>query len=383
MGILSKHQSTAVYVMAVSTLFLFSTPTIVLAKVSGDARVGYFSSERDTRSNTKTDSKQFRLRLRVGYSESLSDKWSGKVRFAGRYSDDQKQSDHKFFQEIPGSDGLRLGEGTFDSLYFRYKNNSAYQITFGRQQTKKELDGVAKKSLDRNNSPNTDVSWTDGVVFDTTTKSNWHHQAIAQINYKEGATEVRRGPLDFTTDATRVSYFYGLENRKRAGAIVQRGLDISYLPNALCVDGSNCGNRKDYIGLVARGAAKWSISTGEKEFMLAASLGYAPNTQLNSTAKIANSGDTSGTAYQITANFINFLHLHNVGIVYAKVDAGWLLSPDFRNNNTLMEIRYKWILDKKQKIEARIRKREEIKQRIASAQKQVDNDFYIRYTVKF
>ncbi|VAX02138.1 hypothetical protein MNBD_GAMMA22-411 [hydrothermal vent metagenome] len=383
MGILLKHQSKFVVATTAVTAILFSIPSTVLAKVSGNARFGYYSAERDTRSNTQTESKQFRLRLRVAYSQSLTDKWSAKIRYAGRYSDDQKQSDHKFFQEIPGSDGLRLGEGTLDNLYFRYKNNSDYQITFGRQQTKKELDGVAKKSLDRNNSPNTDVSWTDGVVFDTTTKSNWHHQAIAQINYKKGATEVRRGPLDFTSQGTRLSYFYALENRKRAGAIVQRGLDISYLPNALCVDGLNCGNRKDYIGLVARGAAKWAISTGEPEFMLAASLGYAPNTQLNTTAKIGNSGNTSGTAYQVTANFINFLHLHSVGLVYGKVDAGWLLSPDFRNNNTLMEIRYKWILDKKQKFEARIRKREEIEQRTASAQKQVDNDFYIRYTVKF
>jgi len=384
MNIIQVHPLKNIIIAIVAISYLSISPSNVQAEVAGDVRVGYFSSERDSRSNTKSDSKQARLRLRVGYVDSFNDKWSAKVRFAGRYSDDQKQFNHQFFKEIPAGDGLKLGEGTIDTLYIRYKTLQGYQVTVGRQQTNKELDGVAKKSLDRNTSPNTDVTWTDGVVLDVTSESKWHHQGIIQINYKDGATEVRRGPLDFTDDGSRVSYFYAIENKTKVGNIVQRGFDINYLPNALCVDGTaSCLNRKDYLGFVARGAAKWSIANSQQEFMLAASLGYAPNTQSEATAKIGTSGDVSGNAIQVTANLINFIQNHSVGLVIGKVDAGWLLSPDFRNNNNLIELRYKWVLDKKQKVEARIRQREEIEQRLASVQKQVDNDFYVRYTLKF
>ncbi len=383
MGIMRQYQINKILVTTAVAGYLIIGSSSVFAKVIGDMRVGYFASARESRSEQKTESKQSRLRLRLGYSKALNSNWSAKVRFAGRYSDDQKSNEHKFFQEIPGGDGLNLGEGTLDTVYFRYLNKAGYTLTIGRQQTKKELAGVAKKSLDRNTSPNTDVSWTDGVVFSTTDKSKWQHQAIAQINYAKGATEVRRGSLDFSNSATRVSYFYALENKNKVGAIVQRGFDISYLPKALCVDGSNCLNRTDYLGLVARGAAKWPLSNGNRGFMLAASFGYAPNTQLKSTAKIGNSGKVSGTAVQITANLINFLHLHSIGLVVGRVDAGWLLSPDFRNNNSLIELRYKWVIDKKQKVEARIRQREELEKQLSAQQKQVDTDFYLRYTVKF
>lgn len=359
--------------------------TFASPNISADLRLGFFDKERDERDGDESGSNEFRLRYRIGVDQSVGDHWVIKGRFAGRYSDENSdEHEVKFYQEIPSGDGLRLGDATIDELYARYQPNKQLRLTFGRMQTKLELDGVAKKSLDRNNSPNTDVTWTDGVYLLYENDNGWKHHGIAQYNYREGATEVRRGPLDFSDDDTRVSLFYGLENNKHWGPIVQRGFDISYLPDALCVDGTtSCNQRDDYIGLVTRAAAKWPMGQQGTHFMLAGSLGYAPNTQSNSTQLIGESGEVDGIAWQLTANFFDFVPKHSVGVVYGRIDAGWLLSPDFRNNNDLVEARYQWKFAKKQKLEARIRQRKELEQRVGSEHKQVDTDFYIRYTYKF
>ena len=54
-----------------------------------------------------------------------------------------------------------------------------------------------------------------------------------------------------------------------------------------------------------------------------------------------------------------------------------------RDNNNLAELRYKWVINKKQKLEARIRRRVEIEQRPGTLSKREDTDLYIRYSYKF
>jgi len=68
--------------------------------------------------------------------------------------------------------------------------------------------------------------------------------------------------------------------------------------------------------------------------------------------------------------------------VFGRAGDGWLLSPDFGANANLVELRYKWAIDKKQALEARVRNREDIDQRVGSLHKREDVDFYLRYTYK-
>ncbi len=367
------------------TGFSASFQAVSAPKISGDVRFEYADKDRDTRNGTNTSSSEYRVRPRVRVTQPINEKWLVNGRFAGRYSEDHDpNSGTKWYKEIPSGDGLRFGDGNLDEFYARYQHSDALRVTVGRMQTSFELDGVAKKSLDRNNSPNTDVTWTDALYVLYSGKNGWKHHGIIQYNYSEGATEVRRGPLDFSDKKARISYFYALENKKAAGPIVQRGIDLTYMPKSLCTDGtSSCNNLDDYMAITTRGAAKWPIGNKGMNFLLAGELGYAPNTQLESTAKIGTSNDVDGTAFQVTFNFLDFYPKHNIGLVYARADAGWLLSPDFRNNHDLKEIRYKWITAKNQKLEARYRIREELDKRIGAQQKQKDNDFYIRYTIKF
>ena len=286
-------------------------------------------------------------------------------------------------ESIPSTDGLRAGDSTFDEVYIGFKPNKQWKIKLGRMQTKFELDGVAKKSLSRNDSPNTDIAWTDGLHAVYKGSNGWNTHAIIQYNSDEGASAVRRKPLNFSDTGSRVTYYTGIENKRKLGPIVQRGFDISYLPDSLRTDGTASGQIDDYWAIVGRLAAAWPVGKKQTQFLIGLELGYAPNTPTEASKSIGGSSESDGFAGQVTFNLVNFVPKHSVGLVVGRAGAGYLISPDFRENTNLLELRYKWAIDKKQKIEARIRRREDIDQVTSSLQTRVDTDFYLRYTRKF
>ncbi|NOY73744.1 MAG: hypothetical protein GXP14_15495 [Gammaproteobacteria bacterium] len=350
----------------------------------GDSRIGFYSLDRDDRDGKQSRTSELRLRLRPGIKANINDKLSASIRLAGRYStDDRNNNNFEWFSSIPKGDGLRRGDSTVDELYFNYQPVSNVELRMGRMQTKFELDGVAKKSLDRNNSPNSDITWTDGFYLKYALSRDWKAHFIVQYNDKSGSTEVRRSPLNFDDDESRISYFAALESKAPKGAFIQRGIDLTYIPSALRTNDTETGNIEDYIALVGRTAARWPIGSSGMKFMLGGELGYAFNTQTEAVAKIGSSNKTGGLATQVTLNFIDFFPSHSFGIVLARAEAGWLLSPDFRSNNTLIEGRYKWQWAKKHKIEGRLRQREDIDQLTTKMEKRTDLDLYFRYTYQF
>jgi len=351
--------------------------------VSGDVRTGFFSLHRNDRNGRTDTTDEFRLRLRPGVGVKLSEQWQAKIRFAGRYSTDDRNRNHfEIFSRIPADEGLRLGDSTLDEIYLEHQPVAAWRVRVGRFQSKAELAGVAKKSLDRNDSPNTEITWTDGVQLSHKAANGWTTTLIAQYNNSKGPTQVRRGPLNFREDGSRVSYFASVENTQPSGPFVQRALDATWLPEALHSRGVGAGTVESYWGLVGRLAAQWPV-TGSMKFMLAGELGYAPNTPLRSVTRTGTSGDADGLAAQISFNFIDIVPRHGVGLVLGRAGDGWLLSPDFSDNSNLAEVRYQWAIDKKQTFEARLRHREDIDQRIGSVEKREDVDYYLRYTYKF
>ncbi len=370
-------------VLSVLCLALAGPAAAVEFTMNGDVRTGFYSLHRDDRNGKEDTTDELRLRLRPGVRAKFNEQWLAQVRFAGRYSTDDRNDPHfEIFKRIPAEDGLRLGDSTLDEIYAEYRPDNAWQVRVGRFQGSAELEGVARKSLDRHDSPNADITWTDGVQVKHRAANGWSTTAIAQYNDNEGATQVRRAPLDFGEDGSRLSYFVGVENTQKAGPFVQRAVDISWLPDALPSDGVGAGTVDDYWGVVGRLAAQWPLG-GSMKFMLAGEGGYAPNTPKRSVVKTGTSGDADGLAAQITFNFIDIVPRHSVGLVLGRAGAGWLLSPDFGPNANLAEVRYKWAIDKKQTLEARVRNREDIDQRIGSAFKREDVDYYLRYTYKF
>ena len=350
---------------------------------SGDLRGGYYSLHRDDRDGTSDITDEFRARIRLGLEAQLSDKLRAKARFAGRYSTYQNDNHFKIFTHAPSEDGLRRGDSTLDEFYLAYSPAPEWSIKVGRMQTKFELDGVAKKSLDRNDSPNVDITWTDGAHVTHKGAGGWNTHLILQRNLSAGPTNVLRSPLAFSEDDSRVMLFMSLENTEAAGPIVQRALDLTYMPDALRRDGTATGRIDDYWGLVGRLAAQWPMGGGGTKFMLAGEGGYAPNTPTETAMRTGAGGDTGGLATQVSFNFIDIVPRHSFGLVYGYVEAGWLLSPDFRNNNTLIEGRYQWRIDGNRSIEARLREREDLDSITGAARDRTDQDFYVRYTQKF
>ena len=329
---------------------------------SGDARVGYYTLHRDDRDGSRNVTDEARLRIRLGLKAKFNDQWQAKVRFAGRYSTDESNFNHfEIFSRIPSDDGLRRGDSTLDEFYVRYQPSKQWDLKLGRFQSKIELAGVAKKSLDRNTSPNVDITWTDGLHAVYKMNNGWKGHTIIQRNLSAGSTEVRRSPLDFSDDDSRISYFFALENNKKSGAIVQRGIDLTYLPKALQTDGSSSGRIDDYLAVVGRLSAQWPMA-GSMKLMVGSELGYAFDTPTKAAVSTGTAGDTGGFAGHFKVSFLDIVPKHSLGIVYGVTEEGWLLSPDFRSNNRLIETRYQWKMDKKQKFEARLRHREDLHQ---------------------
>ena len=234
--------------------------------------------------------------------------------------------------------------------------------------------------MDRNDSNNVNVNWTDGLHATYRARNGWVPNLILQYNSSDGPTNVRRGPLDFDDSAARVTYFFGLESLKRTPLFLQRGLDISYLPKSLLKDGSMSGRREDYYGVVIRSSNRWPERDDGIRLRVASELGYAPETQTRVAAGFEGDGDVDGLAWNIAISLMEFKPNHSIGVNYGRVGAGWLLSPQFRQNESLMEIRYQWRKSKRLALDFRIRKRKELEQLSLSDRKREELDFFLRFT---
>ena len=250
-------------------------------------------------------------------------------------------------------------------------------------QTGFELAGVAAGSLDRADSPNVDITWTDGAHLRYRTPRGWNWHMILQRNAAEGPTNVRLFPLSFEDSDSRVSYFAAAESLESYGPIVQRAFGVSYLPSSLRTEGTARGPVEDYLAFVGRLAAQWPIGRSDTNMVLGAELGYAPNTPSRVTVGTGTSGTTGGFAWQVQLSLLDAFPGHSFAWQHGRAQAGWLISPDFRNNEVLSELRYHWKMDVRHAFTVRFRHRDEMDTLVGAARKRRDDDFFLRYTVKF
>jgi hypothetical protein len=245
-------------------LILAGPAAAVDFSMNGDMRVSSFSLHRDDRNGNDTSIHEIRMRPRIGIGAKFNEQWRMQVRFAGRYSTDHSKLHFEIFNRTPAEDGLRQGDSTLDEIYLEHRPDNAWQIRVGRFQSVALLKGVAEKSLDRDDSSFTNITWTDGVQVKHNAANGWNTTAIAQYNDAQGATQVRRPPLNFREDGSRLSYFISVENTQKAGSIVQRTVDITWLPDALHSSGIDAGMINDYWGAVGRLSAQWPMGSSMK-----------------------------------------------------------------------------------------------------------------------
>ncbi|MEO7072906.1 MAG: putative porin [Rhodanobacter sp.] len=352
-------------------------------KYSADLRAGYFASERTARDGAESDQDAFNARLRLGFERRLDERWTVRTRVAGRFSSEQDGTDVYLRSYAPTRTGAAFGDITLDEAYLGYQGaDDGLRLRVGRFQTAFAVPGVASKGLDRNDSPNIDVNWTDGVYLDIPVAGGWRGHLIGQYRNARGSGAVAYAPLDFRDGNSRTTLFMGLENKQRWGPVTQRMLSLTWMPDSLADRGLSDRSRKDYVTVDARVAAEWPLGTGGPRLVTGVEVGYAMETPREAVVGTGGTGAAGGLAWQLLASIYDFAPRHNIGVAIGSAQAGWLISPDYRPNDRSLEIRYQWQFLAKTSMEARVRERREL-QNPAGTRARVDHDLYVRLTHKF
>jgi hypothetical protein len=373
--------------LAAAMLVLAHTPAAMSAddtvRAFGDVRLVFFANERDARDRTLTKNEGLRMRLRAGAEGRISEDWLIRGRLAGRYSTDQDRMRYWFKSWAPTNTGLEDGDTTIDELYLRYAPSAAdWSLRVGRFQSVFKLDDVTGKSLDRRDSSNVSVNWTDGVHLQYALTPAWRTHLILQYNDRDGTGSVARAPLDFSASGSRVTTFAGLESTARVGPVKQRMIGVTWIPDALATEGVGESRRDDYVALTARGTAEWPIEDSDMRGVIGVEFGYAPNTPRREVMN-AGEGRSGGWAKQFSMNLLDFVPRHDIGFAYGSIDPGWLISANFRANELLLEGRYRWRMREDLTMEVRLRRREERYLPEGVGRPRIDDDAYLRFTRRF
>lgn len=304
------------------------------------------------------------------------------ARLAGRCTSNDCSPEWVWERATPTPNGLSGGQITFDESYVHFYRRQRFNLTLGRQQTRSVLRaGVFARSLDRNDSNNTNVTWTDGLHVMFGSRESWTTHVVIQRNAPDGTGNIRRGPLNFDDDSAKQTYFLGIENTSALGAIAQRSLSVSYLPNSLLKDGTTSGPRADYWTVVGRLAARWPQVPEGPRLRAGFELGYAP--ERPDPAAVGLDTGVDGLAWNVAVSFMDFKPAHSVGVNFGRTGAGWLLSPNFADNEQAFEIRYVWRPRTFPAIDARVRWREDIEQQADALQRRERLDAFLRLTWQF
>ncbi len=350
--------------------------------INADLRTGFFADENEDFTGETESSKSWHLRWRVAGTLNLAEGLRISARMAGRCSSDGCQPNPYLKNEIPTNTGVRAGDVTLDSLYLHWFRTERNDVAIGRLQTRfVARGGVFNKSLDRNDSNNVRVTWTDGLHATAKLKNGWTGHFIGQYNATDGAGNVRHEPLDFSENRSRLSYFLALENVEPKGLLVQRGVDLSWLPETLRKDGiSQDGRIEDYWGLVGRFAVRWPQMTDGPRLRFSTEFGFAPQTPTKTAVGLPGRGDADGLAWNLTMSVIDFVPRHSLGFNYGQTGAGWLLSPQYQPNERLEEFRYVYKAQKNLTMEIRLRRRRELVRSTGISGSRQKLDAFVRIT---
>jgi hypothetical protein len=130
--------------------------------LSADVRVGYFESEIDERDATSQTTDFFGSRWRFRTEVDLSRYLRTVGRIAGICSSNECSPNLVLEDSIPTTNGMTDGDITIDEAYLHWFRLDRFDLAVGRMQTKfVARGGVFAKSLDRNDSNNIHVNWTD------------------------------------------------------------------------------------------------------------------------------------------------------------------------------------------------------------------------------
>ncbi|MDJ0905420.1 MAG: hypothetical protein QNI96_05330 [Woeseiaceae bacterium] len=354
------------------------------ASFFGDTRLSYIFDGEDLQGISLGKTDVLRLRWRLAAEGRFLKGMRGSISVAGLCSTEDCSLEGLLQPDISSAASIRDGEMTIDSAFLQWFRSDRYDIAIGRMQTKfVARGGVFSKSMDRNDSNNLRVNWTDGLHTTYRGVRGWDSHLIVQYNSEDGASNIKRLPLDFSSDKSRASYYVALESKKALRRMVQRTLSVSYLPSSLATNGLMNSTREDYWGVVGRLALRWPVRDEGWRLRTSGEVAYAGKTPINSAAGIAGDGDTGGLAWALTVSIMDFVPRHSFGVNYARTEAGWLLSPQYTPNEELYEARYMYRPTDRITLDVRGRWRYDLRDRLIDIPDRNNFDFYARATWSF
>lgn len=346
-------------------------------RFSGDLRFGWYAEQRRPRMGGRQRSDEGRTRVRIAVDAPLAEGWSARGRLAASAGTDNGPD--RFHLSYAGA--AALGDATFDQLYLQYRSGD-WRVTLGRFSSGFALRQLAGKSLDRQPASNVAINWTDGVQVERGLGGGWSARALLQYQDRDGPGQPTQAPLDYSRSSSRVGSWFALV-AEPDGLFEQRSLSLTWLPNALAKRGIADPSRQDYLALNGKLALAWPLGEGGTRLVVSSEAGYAPNRPRHEALNTGRSGEAGGLAWQLSANLYDIAPGHSLTLVYGQADAGWLLSPDYRPNDTLAEVRYQWRFSPSWSMEARYRLREERQVPATALREREDRDFYVRFSGRF
>ncbi len=350
--------------------------------VTSDIRALGAWSDLAARDGEDLEETEVLARARLGASRSLSPAWRLGARIAASCSSESCLPSDLFDDGTIGSTDNQLD---VDEAFLHWYQSDRFDVALGRMQTRFiTKGGVFAKSLDRNDSNNTRVTWTDGAHGTLHFENGWESHLIVQYNPEDGPAQVLREPLNFEDDGSRAAAFLSFANEQPRWYFTQRGLDISYYPSALKKDGLTDDSRiEDYWGIVARVAGRIPKRSTGRRVRFSAEVGYAPETPTRAGLDLPGEGDADGIAAAFTVSLMDFFPRHSIGFNVGHTEAGWLLSPQYNKNERLLELRYVWVATKRLTFDARIRERKELEELTSAVRKRRELDVFLRLTWRF
>lgn len=338
--------------------------------LGGDLRVAVQANEQVDGTGARSDDQAFRSRLRVALTLEPGDAFSAGLRVAGRHGSDQDGHDAYLDWSAPTRTGSALGDTTLDEAWLQWSGiGQAWTLRLGRFQHTAPLATLTGKSIGQNDSPNLDVNWTDGVRLQRDAVADGTLTLLLRYMDADGPGSVYRAPMDFSGSGARVAGFVGWDSRKPLGPLVQRAVGLDLMPDAL----PDSSGARSYAQLSTRAVAAWPLGEGGARWLLGGELSYADPPP-------ARDGQL---AWQLEADVESASKAHMAGLVLGRVPGGFLLSSDFRDNDRLAEVRYRWRMHKQFDLTARWRWRGQLTPPVDGQRERIDRDVYVNVTWRF
>jgi hypothetical protein len=316
-----------------------------LLSIYGDVRFSYTGTNA---SLDNFDNNLLIMRLRPGVKYTLNSNHSFSARAAYRVSNEMEELDVTA-QAIGG--GLSLGQMSFDEFYYQYKIDR-FLLKAGRFQHRNKVYSNAGRSIDRFQSNNVNVHWSDGMYVKKGLTSLWYSEAIFELIEEGQLAYPYDPPLTFGGNEITPGLYLGLSNDERdALNFIQKSFGIQYFYNAYFDGFNNNGNEEytEYLAFTSRGVTDYDGG----ELLKGGSWRFAGEIGYNIQGPV-----DEGTIFNASVGVNSFAKKHNLMIEFTKVGDEWISANVYGPNTDEMEIRYIFKYNSKIKIESRLRVRD-------------------------